>query len=284
MTKTSTAMVPATLDHEELMAILGQSGMTPKGGSDFRRMTLAAGMLITDQGQPNEESWPPAKKGPTMTVRIVKPPVYYSAFWIAETHEPGRDNQIVASDINRPDLAKRFVKKYDDPEEQANDEYASLADYQYVEQAVGRRGQFKADIQLQIVPESGELTGDEPIYTLTMSTTSAIDFRGSTKDPSGGVVQEKNFIVQLAEFAMEQAKETGEDPRVAVMNAMTALQLGNVVADLHLIQQRGDKDKSMVWWVIAFKPVYIGTAPKQEAIEAGPTPAEDTANPDDLPF
>ena len=278
----STAVVPATLSNEELMALLGQAGMTAKGGdSNFRRMSLKGGILITDPGQPDEESWPPTKRGPTMTVRIVKPPIYYNSFYLDEKEENG---SIDARRIGRPDLNGKFVKKYDDPAEQAADGFSNVEVYEDLTTATGSRGSFKGDIQLQIVPESGELTGEEPVYTLSLSTTGALDFRGTSKNPAGGVAQEKNFIVQLAELAANKAAEDGVDPSKAVLDAMTSLRLGGVVAEIYL-RQTSNKDGSQTWTVPCFVPVHIEPVSALPELESGNTETgDDSGTSDDIPF
>jgi hypothetical protein len=280
-----TAVVPASLDHDELMAMLGQAGMlSAPSASNFHRMALVSGSLVTDQGTPQEESWPPTKRGPTMVVRIVKPPVYYNTFFMSADE---KNKSVDARRIGRPELNGKFAKKYDDPAEQAADEYANLDAYEALAKFTGNRGSFKADVQLQIIPESGTLTGEEPVYTLSLSTTSALDWRGSTKNPSGGVVQDKNFIVQLAELAIEQATANGaskEELQNAVLNAMTALRLGGVVAEVYLVQTQSETDSSIRWTVVAFKPVHIELGEEQPALTAGEsteTPVDDL---DDLPF
>lgn len=283
----STAVIPASLSSDELLALLKQADMVPKGSdSNFRRMSLVSGSLVTDPGQPDEEKWPPTKRGPVMTVRIVKPPVYYSSFYLDEKEENG---SIDARRIGRPDLNGKFVKKYDDPAEQSADEWSNVEVYDDLCKATGRRGSFKADIQLQIMPESGEFTGDEPIYTLSLSTTSALDFRGTTKNPEGGVAQEKNFIVQLAELAANQAVEAGADKTgvaQAVLSAMTSLRLGGVVAEIYLTLQ-SNEDKSRTWTVVSFRPIHIEqitgeTAPALN--EGDPVAAGPETNSDDIPF
>jgi hypothetical protein len=279
-----TAVVPASLDHDELMAMLGQAGMLPKQSEgNYRRMSLTNGTLVTDPGQPDEESWPPTKRGPTMIVRIVKPPIYYSAFFMAENEANGGIN---ANRIGRPELNGRFAKKYDDPEEQAADDFSNLDAYEALANITGKRGSFKADIQLQIMPEDGEFKGDEPVYTLSLSTTSALDFRGSSKNPAGGVVQEKNFIVQLAEFAQAKAIEEGGDKtaiQTAVLNAMTALRLGGVVAEVYLILT-SNEDKSNTWTVVAFKPIHVETGTDVPALTEGEVADDLTTNSDDIGF
>lgn len=266
--KPGTAMVaaPTTLSTADLMATLQQSGMVQTSQSTFRRMRLDNGVLVAYDSQGEVvEQFPPRYKGkeplPAVTLRIVEPPVYYNAFWLgAEFDDKGQPTGATDPNrIGRPDLNKTFSKHYDDPNKQAEDKNPSNEVYDLLCAATGSRGGFKADVQVQIVPDSGELTGDEPIYTLTLSSSSALDWRGTRKNPTGGTVQEKNFIVQLAEMAVEQAVEAGADAhgqQKAVLDAMTALRLGGVVADTYLLRDQ-NTDGSRSWTVIAFKPVHI---------------------------
>ena len=285
----STAVVAQPLTSEDLLSLLQQTGMVSQGGGEFHRMSLRSGMLVTDPDSPKEESWPPTDRGrgPAMRVRIVKPPVYYNQFFCSETEERGSFD---ARKIGRPELNGKFLKKYDDPAEQAADQYANLDGYEQVSQFLGSRGKFTADIQLQIVPDSGELTGEEPIYTLSLSTTAALDFRGTSKNPEGGVVQDKNFIIQLSEFAMKEALEANPkaqkaDLAQAVLNAMTALRLGGVVADL-FIRQASSQDGSMNWAVPSFVPVFVDyDSGEEHAALPDPTAVGPEQNGDDeLPF
>lgn len=284
----STAVAVQPLSQEDFMALLQQSGMVPQGGGDFHRMILRNGMLVTDADTPNEEQWPPPRGGaPVFLVRVVKPPVFFNGIFCGDKEFDSEGRSTGAFDarkINRPELNGRFVKKYDDPAEQAADSYAILADYEAVSAAANQRGAFKADIQVQIVPESGELTGDEPVYTLTMSATSAMDWRGTVKNPNGGTVSEKNFIVQLGEFAQAKAIEAGGDRQAvmgAVLDAMTALRLGNVVAAVYLKTAQSE-DKSRTWTVIAFQPVHVETGEAQPALSEGSTDL--AADPDEVPI
>lgn len=282
------AVAVAPLSQEDFMSLLTQSGMVPQGGGDFHRMTLRGGMLVTDAGTPNEEQWPPTDKGrgPAFLARIVKPPVFFNAHFCGEDESDGAFD---ARKIGRPDLNGKFVKKYDDPAEQAADAYANLEGYEAVSSYLGARGAFKADIQLQIVPESGELTGEEPIYTLTLSATSALDWRGTVKNPRGGTVQDLNFIVQLGEFAQAKAIEAGGDSTAqkgAILDAMTALRLGNVVAAV-FIKQASNQENSRSWPVVAFQPVHVETGEAVAALpegDSGANAAELAAMADEIPI
>lgn len=268
-----TAVIPASLTHADLMALLGQTGAVAQQQSDFHRMTLRGGILETDDG----DIFPPRKNGPAVTLRIVKPPVYYTAFFLSDKNE---DGSIDASIASRPDLNGRFTRKYDDPAEQANDTNPANEVYDEIARITGKRGTFKADVQVQIVPESGELTGEETIYTLTLSTTSVFEWRGSSKNPEAGSVSEQNFIVKLATKAAADAAEAGADEtaqKTAVLNAMTSLRLGGVIADVYLLRAQNDNRN---WTVIAWEPVHI-EAPDGGAPALGSGNAAETG---DVPF
>jgi hypothetical protein len=267
----TTAIVPSTLTNEDLIALLGQAGVISQGGGEYHRLTLKAGVLETDDG----DMFPPLKGKPSLTVRIVKPPVYYNAFFLSDKGENGSIN---AAEYNRPDMNGRFCRKYDDPAEQAADTNPANTLYDEIAKDTGTRGSFKADIQVQIVPESGTLTGEETVYTLTLSTTSVFEFRGSTRDPGAGSVSAENFLVKLAKFAVAETTEAGADEagqKTAVLNAMTSLRLGGVVADVYLLRAENDA-KSMTWWVVSFDPIHVeppdGGAP---ALGAGTAAASD---------
>lgn len=269
----TTAVVPASLSHDDLMALLGQAGAVAQGG-EFHRLTLKGGVLETDDGQ----MFPPRKDAPSLTVRIVRPPVYYNAIFLSDKPENGSFD---AGEIGRDDLNGRFTRKYDDPNEQANDQNPANAIYDEVVRLTGQKGSFKADVQVQIVPESGVLTGDEPIYTLTLSTTSVFEWRGSSRNQDGGSVSEKNFMVKLAELALTQAVEAGGDEtaqKTAVLNALTSLRVGGVVADVSLLRAEDDK-KTRTWWVVSFTPVHIEPA---DGGAAPALPAGESAG--DVPF
>lgn len=256
------AVVPASLSRDDLMAMLGQMGAVAQEGGDFHRMKLDAGALKTNDGQ----VFFPRHNEPSLRVRIVKPPVYYNAFFLAADE---RDGSVNAERIGRPDLNGRYCRKYDDPAEQAADTNQANEVYDDIARLTGQRGQFKADLEIQIVPESGELTGEETIYTLTLSTTSIFEFRGTSRDPSSGSVSDTNFMVRLSELAIQNAIEAGLDEagqKTAVVSALTSFRLGGVIADLYLMQAENDNRS---WWVISFVPVYIDPVDGNAQLEAG---------------
>lgn len=276
---------PENLSHDALMALLQQSGMAQTPSSDFRRLRLDNGTLVALDSQGEVlEMFPPKFQGktplPAVTLRIVEPPKYYNAFWLDADESNGGFN---ADRIGRPELNKSFAKHYDDPADQAADKNPSNEVYDDIARATNKRGDFKADLKVQIVPASGQMTGDEPVYTLTLSASAAIDWRGSRKNQTGGVVQDKNFIVQLAEFAATAAAGAGGDQAAqakAVLDAMTALRLGGVVADCYLLRA-SNEDGSRSWTVPAFVPVHIEYPDAAAALPAGDDPL--ATDSDDLP-
>lgn len=267
-----TAVVAQAVSADDLMAMLKEGGFLGSPNSqEYHRLTLKGGKLIAGNTQDPDEIYPPDKTGKCMTARIAKPPVYYNAFFLSEKNENNDKNTFNAADIGMPELNGRFSKHYDDPTEAALDDSAANAAYDHVARATGRKGAFKADIWLQIVPESGELTGDEDVYTLSLSTTSALDFRGTSKNPSAGVVQPKNFILQLAEFARDAAIERGAsdlEQKTAALKAMASLNMGDVIADVYVLDA-SNEEGTFNWTIVGFKPVYIAESEEQQALEAG---------------
>lgn len=262
------ALTVQTLTPGELSDLLKQSGMVARGG-DFNRLAFAEGvftagddMFVYNPGKPTI---------PAFLARIVAPPVYYSAVFLSADESNGGFDP---DRIGRPDLRGTFAKKYDNPEEDPFPNAGTEAFDQIKDKMaeIGtRKPAFKADIQLQIIPESGELQGDEPIYTLTLSTTGVIEWRGSSRNRNGGSVSDKNFMYQLAELAATQAAEAGGDAtaqQTAVMNALLALRLGNVVAEVRNLIGRND-DGSRTWPVISFTPIFIGDSEAAPALTAG---------------
>lgn len=260
---------------EEMQALLQQAGMQSAPSSNFRRMKMDGGTLLAlDASGEIEEQFPPRFKGkepqPAVTLRIVEPPQYYNAFWCdTDTSRGGFD----ASAIGHPEINKSFVRKWDDEANQTKDNNPNNAYYAEIAQYTGKRGDFRGDLKVQIVPETGEMTGEETVYSLSLSASACLDWRGTSKNPRAGVVQDTCFIVQLAEKAVLDAMEAGTDPNQRVLDAMTALRLGSVVADVYLLRA-SNTDGSVTWTIPAFKPVHIDYGDETPALSSG-EPSDD---------
>jgi hypothetical protein len=116
---------------------------------------------------------------------------------------------------------------------------------------------------VQVIPESGTLVGDETVYLLTLSTTSLIDFKGTSKTPSAGSVSEDNFITKLSQFAMKQEGVT--DMSKAVIDALTSLSMGGVAAEVRILRAE-NKAIGATWSVIVFDPVHIEPMSEGDAL------------------
>lgn len=243
MPPTKALTVAKELSADQLTALLQSTGWAEKSSGEAPlRMKLDGNMLTTPDG--GMYMYNPAKPAvPALTVRIVKPPEEYWAIWI--------DAEAAAS-INAPELRDTFSKKYvhSDPTRRVWDSDEAFDSLK----AAGNKASWKGDILLQIIPDDGMLKGNEPVYTLTLSTTSLIDFKGTSRDPVAGSVSEKNFIRKLSEYAVSQEGVT--DHEKAVLDALTSLTLGGVAAEVRILRAE-NKELGRTWPVIVFDPIHI---------------------------
>ena len=188
-------------------------------------------------------------------MRIVRPPEEYWAIWV--------DDEAAAS-VGQPDIAGTFSKKY----LQADAQHRVWPSDEAFEQlkAAGNKASWKGDMLVQVIPESGTLIGDETVYLLTLSTTSLIDFKGTSRTPSGGSVSTENFITKLSKFAQQQEGVT--DPSVAVIDALTSLTLGGVAAEVRILRAE-NKELGRTWPVIVFDPIHVEKMEPGDLLTAG---------------
>jgi hypothetical protein len=253
-----TALVVAQkMTSEDLTALLQQAGWAEKTNADAPlRMKLEGSTLTTPDGE--AYMYNPFKPDiPALTVRIVRPPEEYYGIWI---------DQEKASLIGRPELANSYSKKWihHDPDRRVWDSDEAFDQLK----AVGVKPQWRGEMAVQVMPPSGTLTGNEPVYLLDLSATSVAEFKGSYANPEGGSVSEINFIRKLAKLALEQATTSGEDQERALLNALTSLTLGGVVAQVRIMKAE-NKERAQIWYVISFDPIHIESVESGPAIEAG---------------
>ncbi|HEX9016815.1 MAG TPA: hypothetical protein VF960_12560 [Chloroflexota bacterium] len=261
--------VASSLSSDELTALLQQTGWAEKGNGEAPlRMKLDGNALTTPDG--GMYMYNPTKpKVPAMTVRIVKPPEEYWAIWVDDA---------AAASIGTPEMSGTFSKKYIHPDPTRRVWDSDLAFDQL--KAAGNKPSWKGDLLLQIIPDEGQLKGDEPVYTLTLNTTSLIEFKGTSRTPEAGVVSEKNFIRKLSEFAIAEM-EPGTDPKKAVLDALTSLTLGGIAAEVRIVRAE-NKELGRTWPVIVFDPVLIQTMEPGDALLG---PGDDlTDDPDEVKF
>lgn len=248
---TTAVTVHKQLSSADLTSLLQQTGWSEKSSGEAPlRMKIDGSMFVTPDGEMLVYN-PNKPKTPAFTARIVKPLEEYWAIWISESN---------ARQFGDPSLANTFAKRFVVADGDRKVWPSDLV-YHELEKAglyddYGKplKGSWKADILLQIVPESGQLTGQEPIFTLTLPTTSVIEFKGTSKAPDAGSVSEKHFIRKLCEFAIDSAGEG--DPTQAVLDALTSLTLGGVVAEARILRAE-NKELNRTWSVVSFDPIHI---------------------------
>lgn len=214
------------------------------------RLKFENGMLIApDTGE--MFVYNPSKPGtPMMTVRIMDVPDEYFGIWITDE---------MAQAIGQPGLAGKPSKKFLHPKPGRRIWDSDLAYDDLIRE--GFKGSWKGDIEVQIIPADGNLKGTETTYSLTLPTTSLIEFKGASRAPDKGSVSEFNFIHKLAQFAIESALDANEnaseaDLKKAVLDAMTVLPLGGVAAEIRSLKAE-NKERGQSWMVLSFTPVHI---------------------------
>lgn len=262
----TSAVVVATLTADEITALLQGAGVVDTASNTFNRMKVDGSMFVA-----GDEVYPynPVKGEPAFVARIVAPPEQYQGFWF---------NEKTAAYANRLDMANHMCKSYYDVPNQARkfSENGASCDacpfnpFRPAPMDGEGRCAWKGDLNLQILPPDGVLTGEETIWTLTLSMTGMIEWRGTRKAPSAGSASEFNFMHKLANFAVSQAEAWSVSPQEAISIALTSYNLGGVAAEFRLVRQTTD-DKSRSWNVVSATPIYVEPITEEvaPAIEAG---------------
>lgn len=289
----SKALAPVQMSDDDVTAALRALGMIESAGGDGdypqRAKVEGSSIYLGDDMYVSN----PKTKTPAMRVRLLAVPDEYQGVFIPEA---------LAVIINRPDIADRYCKSHFGIENEAR-KYAEdgtncntcpigpfkkktdLPVYLEDGNQKTRKCQWRAAVEFQVLDAEGAIT-DPTIWSIDLSTTSVIEFKGTAKEPMKGTVSELNFMQQLARFG---AQSNPENPAQGLRDALTGLPIGNVIADVYQLPKRSD-DGSMSWYVTSFVPVDLLTDVEAPAavIEAvnepkDVTPVDDTLT-DDLPF
>lgn len=244
---------------EELSAILANAGAIEQPMESFNRLRLDGPNFIADD---NAWQTPVKGGGPALICRIVSPPEEYQAKWF---------NDLDADKADRPDMAGgKFCKsRFSVPSEAREFGTNGASCRQCIFNPFQRENfpkcQWKGDIRLQPFPDGPdpELTGDEPIYTLTCSTTAMIEWKGTASNNMRGSVTDRNFIARFGQFAITNAQSIwGIDPTTregaaqAIMRGLGALNAGLVAAELRSLKAVNE-EKGREWYVPSFIPIHI---------------------------
>lgn len=255
---------------EDITAALQREGALDETSERFERVRVDGSTFVAT----DENIWVsnPKTSEPAFTARLMGPPAQFQAFWFTPE---------LAAQANRDDMAEGgFCKSYYDNPAEAR-EYgtngASCRSCMFNPFGDSRpKCSWKGDIQFQVVPEDGVLTGDETVYTMTLSTTGMIQYKGTRKAPNAGTVTDKNTMFLLAELAIKNAADWGQQPQEAIRTALNALNEGLVAANFRIMRATNENN-GQTWSVPVIEPVHI-EVPNVEAkpaLEAGEDPYAD---------
>jgi hypothetical protein len=271
------ALAKQELSQADLTALLRASGLVEENRDAINRVKMDG--FAFHFGEDDIRISNPKGPKPAFRARLLDVPVEYQAAWIDEK---------LAEAIGRPNAAKSFCKSFFADERQAR-HYAEdgtdcrtcpigpfVKKQDLPPEAEGKRCAWKGDVMFQLLDDNGEIS-DPTVWTLTMSTTGIIEFKGTGKDPVAGSVSELNFMQKL----LRLGQGIGDDPMLGINKVLTALPLGGIIADCYSLSAESD-DKKMRWNVPSWEPVGVIDVDTTPALEAGAPAA--TGNPDDLPF
>lgn len=231
-------------------------------------------------------------KAPAFHAVLLDTPQEYHGFWFtqAEAELPV---------IGRPNAGDSFCKSYYAIPSQAGKFAEDGTDCNtcpvrpFIKKGTSPLGDgskkcsWRADLDFVRTDELGQKL-DDTVFTLSLSTTSVIEFKGMRGNASG-VISDLNFVQRLMRFAITAWPEMTDQE--AMMRAGLALKLGGVVVGVRLATAKSD-DGSRSWPVVVLDPVNIidvevpVDAPASVALALAPKVISDDASGkfDDLPF
>jgi hypothetical protein len=267
--------------------------LTPlSAGTDFNRLKVT-GQNITFNDQ-LIASYNPVKKEPALYVRIAGPIEEYQTLWIEKDGELARRMERPAiagsycrSHFDDPNEARRFGVSQKDKIKASCDECPVHPFVPYDKlptEAKGKRCSWKGDVDLYILekqPDGTFTQEDETLYTMSLPTTSMIEFKGSSSKKAGsgirGSISDENSMVKLAKLGMTKWGEEG------LLKAMTYFGLGGVICELRLPPTTGGQDKEFNYNVISFTPIDVLDLEQAPALpDTSSAEGEDAV--DDVPF
>jgi hypothetical protein len=266
---TSEVAIP-TLTPDEITAILAEAGAIDEQQETFLRLKVDGTNFVSD-----DDIWMsnPKTGEPAFTARILNNPVQFQAMWFDDGKQKGIDPDWVR--YERPDMVGGgYCKSYfDNPQEarETGTNGASCRDCMCnpFQKKVRPKCGWKGDLQLQMIPEDGVMKGDEPVVTLTLSTTGMIQWRGTAQSKQGGSAPDTfNFQYLLAELAIAKSGEWGLSVPEAINAALTSLVGGGVAAEWR-IHRVTNEESGNTWSVPAATPVHIELLKDEPQIEDG---------------
>lgn len=244
----TSAVATIAPSQDDITAILRSLGGVETPTTEFHRIKVDGSTFYLDD-EPFVSN--PKTGAPAFTARIVGAPEEYQALWFdAEIADiAGRPNKtgFCKSWFGQPSQAREFAEDGTSCRSCPFNPFTK-------EPPLGKKCQWKGELQLQIVdPATGQLR-DDTIWHLTLSTTAMIEWKGTSRDSVKGNVSDQNFMHKLATYAVGTAPDA--DPKSAIYNALTALSLGGVVAEFRILRGQS-QDGARTWSVVSATPVAI---------------------------
>jgi len=249
-----TALTTGPASDADITAALRAAGALEENTSSFNRAKLDGSTIML-----GDEPFIGTKNKPALTVRIAAPPTEYQAFWFDEE---------AAARANREGMSG-FCKSFFDIPEQAR-KYSTdghscdACPFHPFNRDEPKRCQWKGDIAFQhlLDPGTDKAQLDDTLWTLSLSTTSMIEWKGTGREPVKGAVGDANFMHQLGRYALNNS--------LTVPDAMVALAHGRVIADIRVLRA-ASPDGARTWSVISFSPVSILEAETNPQLASGIT-------------
>lgn len=267
----------AVLTQEQINDALRAAGMMEDSGEQFHRIKLN-GMSFEAGDEVYVSN--PKTKAPAFLAQIVRTPQEYQAKWFD-------DDGLLARAVGRPEIAGKMCKSHfgvSGQNREFSEDGTSCRDCPVNPfapkdslpiEAQRQKCSWRGDIELRILNDDHTLV-DDTIWTLSLPTTGMIEFKGMSRNPEAGHVGELNFMQKLARLGSEG---NAENPTAGLMRALTALQLGGVIAEVRSVPVTSDSGNR--YHVVQFTPIEILDVEAQPALE---TAASADAEDDGVPF
>ena len=290
-------MLPAMASEDSFTAALREAGFlsAASGGTDFNRIKVSGQNFVYGTDEKGNDniiaSYNPVTKEPAMYVRIAGPITEYQKAWFDKDGE-------LARAVGRPDSAGKMCKSHFDDANEARKFSAPINGQRYScdecpihpfvpkdqlpPEAKGKKCAWNADIDFFILdkqPDGTLAQTDQTLYTMSLSTTGVIEFKGSSSKKTSalsGSVSDENFMVKLAKLGITKWGEKG------ILQAMSNYHLGAVVAELRSLPT-SSADGAFKYNVTSFTPIDILDLEEQPALPAA-SDESDSGDPDDVPF
>lgn len=280
--------VAAAMTPEAIQAAMIEHGLIQPsaGGSDITRIKVSGNNFSIDDDI--FAVYNPVKKDPAFVAQIVDKPAVMQRLWFTPElarltgHDEllgqmGDKGTFCKSHEDDPNEALRISENgYECRACPVNGFVKADALPIMADGSKAKRCSLAAELDIRILDGDGALT-DETVYTMTLSATALIEFRGSTSKKADstlgyqGIVAKsrhdndpRNFIHKLIDL--------GTSKGLSVPQILTAVRMGLVLAEVRSLPATNEQG-SMNWNVLNLTPIDILDSQERTAIGTEEEPA-----------